>query len=447
MRARLLFAFTAVTLPAFACECVHLSACELIRQPVLFIGEVIDGGVASIRDDPWYSNVDHVRFRVLENLRGLPANSETVDVELMLIPGMCSPIPYYSGRKYLVAPSLREGKFWDGVCFQGRDVERAADEVREVRGYFAGKTPVHVSGQVAATGREDGLVRFLLSTGEAKALSGVTISTSRDGKNYSAVTDSEGRYTLDLPGTGPYQLRAALRPYYVPDPARVRVSSSGCAIRDFALGIDNIVSGKVLDQQGQPIKNAKVGLLDLDRTTAQDASFVDHAYTEQPDLSYRFVNVPLGRYLIVSNPDGPRSGQLSDVPLESTFYPNSNSRAEAREVRITSGGNHMTGLDVTAGRPIALRKVTVSVTFPDGLPMKTAEVRCTGLPAKDGDLPWKFRKVAMGKDVGIVEFFAPVNRELRIEISDWYGRDLKSVYASTHAPGTSDINQRFVVRP
>jgi len=47
----------------------------------------------------------------------------------------------------------------------------------------------------------------------------------------------------------------------------------------------------------------------------------------------------------------------------------------------------------------------------------------------------------------VVRFQAPANRKLRIEISDWHGRDLKKTYASTHAPGASAIDQEFVVVP
>jgi hypothetical protein len=36
---------------------------------------------------------------------------------------------------------------------------------------------------------------------------------------------------------------------------------------------------------------------------------------------------------------------------------------------------------------------------------------------------------------------------LRIEVRDWYGRDLKGVYASTHEPGRATITQEFIVTP
>src|SRR6185437_6797615 len=151
------------------------------KEPTIFIGEVIEGGVTSIQDDPWYANVDHVRFRVLENFRGLPAGARTVDVRLMHLFGMCSPIPYYPGKRYLVVPDRRNGKFYDGPCFGGEDVETAADDIRQVRQYFAGKMPIRAQGRVA-TSDDSTMVDFLIRVGEAKPLVGVTVSTSPRGK-------------------------------------------------------------------------------------------------------------------------------------------------------------------------------------------------------------------------------------------------------------------------
>src|SRR5690242_15669354 len=137
-----------LTAPALACECVRLTACEIIRQPIVFIGEVIEGGIESLTDDPWYSSVDHVRFKVIENFRGLPRKASTVDLQLHLLPGMCSPIRYYPGKRYLVVPGKRDRVLSDGACFGGEDVEKYADEVKQVRDFFTGNMGVRVYGQV-----------------------------------------------------------------------------------------------------------------------------------------------------------------------------------------------------------------------------------------------------------------------------------------------------------
>ncbi len=444
---RILLAFLAVAFPAIACECRQLKVCELVRLPTIFVGKVIDGGIASIRDDPWYSNVHHVRFQVVENFRGLPAGTQTVDVELAPTLGMCAPIPYYRGRTFLVAPNERNGKFTDGACFQGRDVETAAEDVDQVREYFSGKLATNVHGQVAIA-RESSLVDFLLTMGETKPLAGVTISTFRGGKAYSAVSDAIGRYTLPLPGGGVYQVRADLKPY-VSEPEQISVSGKGCAVHDFGMSVDNTIAGKVWDATGQPLEGAEVGLIDLDRPPPRPDShaWFDHAYTEAPEMSFTFENVPIGHYLLVFNPDGPRSGAPSDWPFESTYYPSGATRATARTVEVNSGGVHLTGMNMVAGKRVAFRQVMVRVRFPDGTPMKTAEIRCIGLPARAGDLPWIFRKTPLRSENGVVQFPAPANRKLQLEVRDAYGRDLKASYTSAYEPGLTTITQEFVVIP
>src|SRR5258708_5614431 len=147
--------------PLFACSCRQLTVCELIHRPIVFIGEVIEGGV-DLKDDPWQSSASHVRFRVLEIFRGLPAATRAVDIEVRLWAGMCSPNPYYAGRTYLVVPAEHDGKLFDGFCFTGRDVQRAADEVSQVRDYFAGRSSSKIRGRIAATQDSDSL-GYLLS--------------------------------------------------------------------------------------------------------------------------------------------------------------------------------------------------------------------------------------------------------------------------------------------
>jgi len=424
-----------------------LTVCELIQLPTIFIGEVIDGGVTSVREDPWHSNVNHVRFKVLESFRGLPSGTQTIDVQLTPTFGMCAPIPYYPGRRYLVVPSKQDGKFSDSVCFQGRDVESAADDVRQVREYFAGKMPMNVHGQVAVA-RDSSLVDFLLNMGEAKPLGGVTILSTRNGETFSTLTNADGKYTLALPAPGDYQVRATLNPY-TSEPKKVSVAQRSCAIQDFGMTVDNTISGRVWDENGQPVKNAKVGLIDLDRQQrdSDGHAWFDHAYTERADMTFTFKNVPLGRYLMVFNPDGPRSGALFDLPFESAYYPLNGTRTNARTVEVKSDGVHLTGMDLTIGKRVEFRQVVVRVRFPDGKPMKTAQIRCIGLPREDGALPWTIQKVALESENGSVQFLVPADRKLQIEVKDWYGRDLKRTYTSTHEPGLTTVTQEFVITP
>jgi hypothetical protein len=104
-------------------------------------------------------------------------------------------------------------------------------------------------------------------------------------------------------------------------------------------------------------------------------------------------------------------------------------------------------MDLVLGESVTLREVVVNVHFPDGAPMDTAKVYCTGLPRKASDLPWFFNLSTIHGKQGIIRFSAPSDRKLRLDVEDVYGRPLKAVYSSIHEPGISPIRQEFVIEP
>jgi hypothetical protein len=169
-----------------------------------------------------------------------------------------------------------------------------------------------------------------------------------------------------------------------------------------------------------------------------------HAYSGdhgKKDGSFSFSGVPLGRYLLVANADGPQSGRLFDVPYERTYYPLGSSRASAKVIEIGANHVHLTGMDLVIGAPVALRKVVVDVHFPDGSPMKTAYVECSG--ELEGDIIWYQTRAG----VKATECTAPVNRKLHIVVKDQYGRDLGGDYSAGFEPGTTPITKEFVIKP
>jgi Carboxypeptidase regulatory-like domain len=431
---RLLFSLLLGTMPALACDCRQMTVCELMQQPILFVGEVINGGITSIREDPWYSTAEHVRFRVLETFRGLPRGTKTVDVKLFPPNGMCAPIPYQLGGKYLVVPSLQDGALTASGCIPYRDVESQAGDVQQVRQYFQAQLPINVQGEVSVSGN-------------GKPLQHARIVASRGGKEFSTLSNVDGKYRLDLPAEGEYTLQASLSPYQPGSKVRFTIANKGCAVEYLSLRINNSISGKVLDRSNQVLKDARVGLIDLDRPSdgpGLDASFYS-TFVGRTNGIFEFENVPIGHYLLVFNPIGDPSSAAYKLPFENTYYPGGSNRSEARQIDISSSDIHLTGMNLIAGDPVRFRQVRVRVHFEGGEPMKTAMVHGFGLPRAQNDLYWNIAQIASKE--GELEFPAPTNRELKIEIRDWYGRPLNAAYAATFPPGTSPIFQDFVVKP
>lgn len=441
----LLFFFVARV--ACACSCRHLSECELAQQPVVFVGKVVAGGVGSLRDDPWQKDPGFVRFEVLEAFRGVAPGTKFVEVKTMLWPEMCSPNPYRPGQSYLVSPSERDGKYTDGFCFSGRDVQHVGDILAYLRRYFGNPSELHIRGRVGAVQRNDfSLVAYLLNQGEGKPLQGVRVQTLINGRSVSATTDAAGRYELKIPAPGRYSVEAELGPYQS-EKSLIDVPAPGpCTVRDFGLLSGSSISGKVWDTDGRLVQHARVGLIDLDRTeTGQSnrASFRT-AYPEERDGGFLFKNVPIGRYLLVFNPDGPQADGYAPLPLESSFHSSGAGRAGAQVIEVTRGGMNITGTDLIAGPPVTFRAVSVKVRFPDGSPMTTAFVEIVGEPIETGGLLWHGGGY-IRKERKELRFQVPSNRRFRISVSDAYGRDLLKKYESVHLPGRTPVTQEFVI--
>ena len=408
---------------------------------MIFIGEVIDGGVRSLADDPWHSNVRRARFRVIEAFRGLSPETKTVDVDLQALDGMCSPIPYYPGKRYLVTPTREnDGRFVDGPCFSGEDVERASEKVSYIRDYFAGKMPANVHGRaVTARDTDDGWVDYLVMTGETKLLEGVRVTAVRGSEVYSTLTDSSGKYFLPLPGPGSYSVRALLPPFKAQQPTELSLSANGCVILNFGLRVDNTISGKVVNQKGEYVEYAEVSLVDIESRSSKPLARSRVVGEGQ----FRFEHVPPGRYLIAINPEGPNS----DFPFETTYYPLASTRESAKIVEISGNYAQVAGLNLILGPKSAFRQIRIKVVFEDGTLMKTALVSCSALPAGPlpGRDPCSRLDVALPRDT--FKFEAPANLPLRIEVGDRYGRELGATYAAEFPAGPTLISHEFRVKP
>jgi hypothetical protein len=420
--------------PGIACECKVPTACELVARRTIFIGEVIEGGLQSLREDPWSNNVTRARFRVIENFKGLLPATKTVDVKLQPAHDMFAPTPYQKGRRYLVYLDGFPPNLAEGGCFSGRDVESQPELVNLVRDYFAGRMPTHIRGKAAALMSSTWPAPRMLAFFEAfpiwekKWLEGAEVVASGGGSTFRTHTDSEGRYVLALP-PGQYRVTARF-PLHQPQPERqVSVQAGGCAVQNIGLAIDNTLSGRLLDSQGRTVKKAQVGLIDVD----SPGKALALAYVKD-DGSFLFRHVPLGRYHLKYNPNGPEP----ESPYESTYYPRgAASQADAKTIQIRSNGIHLLGMDLRIGPPVPFRQVTAKAVFPDGEPMTTAWVRFTCEPS-----------CPEGKHVnheGVARLDVPVNRKVRLEVLDWHLRDMKASYVSTHEPGSQPIHQTFTV--
>lgn len=431
---------------ALGCECVKPTACSLLEREILFVGEVISGGVDSLRENPWYAKHRVVRFRVLENFRGLPQGALTADVEIVPPEGMCAPVPYFQGRRYLVSPLRVNGALFELMCYSSVELSKLGTDLDVLREYFSGKMPTHLRGRVFASRESD--VNYIEA--DRQPLPGVRVVAKSGKSRHTAVTGADGRYRLKVPA-GDYQLNAKLASYPLWEgEAEVTVEQGGCADFDLSMGSGSTISGRVLDAGGKPVPGAQAGLIAWrdrawDATTLRSSPAIYVASAAPEDGRFRFADVPLGEYLLVFNPDGPQSDRVADRPRARTYYPAGSSLANAKPIAVRRPGVRLTGLDLVAGPPVEQRTVSVRAEFPDGQPYGTAVVHCVGYATDGGDLPLARQKSPWTNRE--VTFAMPADRRIEITIKDGHGRDMKAEYRRVHPPGAAPIVEKFVIQP
>ena len=432
---------------AVGCECTNTSVCEVLERATVFTGEVIEGGVDSLREDPWHAKHRVVRFRILESFRGIPKGASTVDVEIAPPGGMCAPVPYFQGRRYLMSPPRIDGQLIEFACYSGVELKSLGADLDVVREYFSGKMSTHLRGRTVAS-RESGILAYI--DPDEQLLPGVRVSARSGTASRSAVTGADGRYRVSV-SAGVYQLSARLSSYpLVEAETQITVPPGGCAAVDLGMVTGSTISGRVLDVDGKPIPGSQAGLIARrDRAwnagtwRTSPAVYVAHAAPE--DGRFRFTDVPLGEYLLVFNPSGPQADRTGDRPQARTYYPAGSSWANAKPIQVRSPGIQLTGLDQLAGPPVEQRTVTVRAEFPDGEHYRSAVVHCVGYAPRGGDLPLAKRDILGANREST--FTMPADRRIEVSITDWHGRDMKAEYRRVHPPGTAPIVEKFVIQP
>jgi hypothetical protein len=279
----------------------------------------------------------------------------------------------------------------------------------------------------------------LVSIGETKLLEGVRVTATKGAAAYSTVSDAGGKYFLPLPGSGSYVVRAELSPYKTQPAGEISVNAKGCVIQYFAFQVENRISRKVLNEKGAYVEHAKVSLVDVENRSGKPLA---HAWVVG-EGNYRFEHVPPGRYILAINPEGPEP----DVPLETTYYPLASKRTSAKVVEIKGYQSDLTGLNLVIGNKVMFRQVTVKVTFTDGTPMKSVAIRCTAHLDGNQRAGALWSHFGTGLGTGVVKFEAPTNVPLRIEVEDWYRRDLGATYTADFDAGSTPISYGFKIKP
>jgi hypothetical protein len=216
-----------------------------------------------------------------------------------------------------------------------------------------------------ATGSIAGRVTNSL-TGEG--VGGVEIRfLDRHSRVFKASTDASGNYRLDGLDDGDYRGEFAKEGFAGSHPYEFfHVASGFPARQDVQLDPWGGVSGRVLDEQGNPARSIPVQLNRIDAVTDDNGVFA-------------FKNLAAGSYTLLAKPqpkirtvDGVRVGAVA------TYYPASTDLSQAAPILVRKGSD-VTGIELRL-KSVPVYRVTGVVLAPSGKPVAAATVRLLGKP-------------------------------------------------------------------
>jgi len=221
--------------------------------------------------------------------------------------------------------------------------------------------------------------------------SGTTVVTTDQAGIYEIDDLPQGNYTLkvELPDTqitkedhGAERQREIRKEEFIRQPV---------IERDFHVTWNGTIEGTVKDLAGHPA-HPQLQLLNPDGTDLGPG--INETGGTNDDGSYRFEQVPAGRYVLMVDPDGPGEGW----PYESQYYPSAVQISGAHVFEIAKG-QHIKNIDLVVTK-VAERKVHVRVTWPDGRAEKQAAIYVAYEHTQKYEHPRGIYFVAMTNDNG-----------------------------------------------
>jgi hypothetical protein len=218
-----------------------------------------------------------------------------------------------------------------------------------------------------------------------KPVAGVPINLEYGNAVEQAVTDEKGNYSFESLPSGRFTISAEMpnnmgggvkRSFYVP--------AHACSEQNFIANQTGQISGKLFNQQGQPVITAVVAVVPLGDSPKPS---VNEAYTDAHG-EFRLQHLPPGEYLLgVNVTEPPRVGKYLSCPFPPTYSPGVIDRSAATVIHV-NGKQPVSGLELRLTAPLPRRTITGTVTRSDGqsAPGAFIELKDSEFPNRNVDL-------------------------------------------------------------
>lgn len=208
--------------------------------------------------------------------------------------------------------------------------------------------------------------------------------------------DEHGRFSISLPSAGAWHLSAAARGFVTQaydehqqfSSAIVLTSEAPTIDLRFQLSPEALVTGTVLDEAGEPVRNARLALLTVPQPgpDTRPLPMGTRATTQTDDRGiYEFANIPPGDYRITlqaqpwyaaaaqrrfgpPSSDAPELDPSLDVAYSLTWFPGVDDPSLAETLTLQGGDTHQADFHLTPIPSIHLRVIPPPGQQPDRRP-------------------------------------------------------------------------------
>ena len=397
---RLLFAGLFIGLSYFssdvkACSCMPRPSVykEFQESRAVFSGEVVgsrDVEVSEVIGDKKYQSTERIFvFKVAESFKGLKASQ----VEINAGPILSSCYRGFKvGESYLVyAFGSSAETLHSGACTRTNNLWAAADDLHYIRDLLSGRPEARVYGSV--TRIEEKIVGGAAAP-RVTPIAGIKVLIEGAGKTIEAMTDKDGLYRVTQIPDGRYKAHPILpREYMAYFPAEeefilgsenevaydIRIQPGVAANINFRIGWNNLLSGRVVDSEGNAIVRNKVSVL-RDRDPSPVLITRDQ-YDHHPEGKFEFGGLTPGRYLLSVDIRAPFVDQKRPTCF---YYPNVDSLDQATKIEVTENQT-LENREIRLPPNYVVRQIEGILVWPNGVPVSEGWVYLASRKDSDDD--------------------------------------------------------------
>jgi len=275
-------------------------------------------------------------------------------------------IGFEAGKRYIVYASqnVQTGTLGAFTCSRTRLLDDyAKPDISYLRRAARGERPTMLYGFAFKNTAESA------KRGQPEPLGELTVTVEGEGKRLELRTDARGYFeTFDLP-PGSYRIHTAVTGKLRGAEAQTVELRSGAASVGFRTTTLGSLSGRVVDQEGRPVRELQVEILQAG--VPQRSGSVTTYVTTREDGTFVFAELLAGGYLLAVNSIGRRS--LYGAPFLPSYFPNVASSADAQVITIADGVYHEVG-DFTLQERYPTVAVSGVVATLNGKPVPGAHV-------------------------------------------------------------------------